>query len=363
MTPCRKLDEVRSRAIRFIRLEEDKEIQRKSSAPTSYDHPNRKTDSSSSQRSFKAKPYSKPDTHRVNTLEEDMEEEEFPKITDYCFSVDTSGLLYAMQDLGDKARWPRKGEKSSSWKDKSKWCAYHEDFGHITEECIALRKEVSYLLSKGQLKELLGRRKERSSDTHQDPSKISEIANPPPPNAQVINMISGGSDICGTSYSAAKRQARASKSEKAHDQRSITIVTNKEEISFSEEDRADVQDPNHDGLLITLHITNLLVKRILIDGGSSANIILLDTLKRMKIPETDIVPKSSALIGFSGEVKHTVGDIRLPMYIEGINTMQKFCVIDTVSSYNVILGRPRIHDLKAVASTYHQCVKIPVLGE
>ena len=90
--PCKKLDEVRSRAIRFIRLEEDKEVQRKSSAPTSYDHPNRKTDSSSSQRSFKAKPYSKPDTHRVNALEEDMEEEEFPKITDYCFSVDTSGL-------------------------------------------------------------------------------------------------------------------------------------------------------------------------------------------------------------------------------------------------------------------------------
>ncbi|MER8245125.1 hypothetical protein, partial [Acinetobacter baumannii] len=65
MTPCKKLDEVRSWAIRFIRLEEDKEIQRKSNAPTSYDHPNRKTDSSSSQRPFKAKPYSKPDAHRV----------------------------------------------------------------------------------------------------------------------------------------------------------------------------------------------------------------------------------------------------------------------------------------------------------
>ena len=69
MTPCKRVDEVRSRALRFIRLEEDKEIQRKSSAPTSYDHPNRKSDYSSSQRSFKAKPYSKPDHHRVNALE------------------------------------------------------------------------------------------------------------------------------------------------------------------------------------------------------------------------------------------------------------------------------------------------------
>ena len=104
MTPCKRLDEVRSRALRFIRLEEDKEIQRKSSTPTSYDHPNRKIDSSSSQRSFKAKPYSKPDHHRVNALGEEIEEEGFPKITDYCFSVDISGLLFAMQDLGEKAR-------------------------------------------------------------------------------------------------------------------------------------------------------------------------------------------------------------------------------------------------------------------
>jgi len=76
-----------------------------------------------------------------------------------------------MQDLGDKTRWPRKGDRSNTWKDKSKWCAYHEDFGHITEDCIALRREVNYLLSKGQLKELLGRKKERSREREQDPRK------------------------------------------------------------------------------------------------------------------------------------------------------------------------------------------------
>ena len=109
-------------------------------------------------------------------------------------------------------------------------------------------------------------------------------------------------------------------------------VTGRSEINFSEDARENVQDPNHDGLLITLHIVNLLVKRILIGGGSSANIILLDNLKRMKIPDSYIFRRSSTLIGFSGEVTHTVGDVRLPVYIEEINTMQKFCVIDTVTS-------------------------------
>ncbi|KAJ0926170.1 hypothetical protein HanRHA438_Chr04g0167971 [Helianthus annuus] len=64
-----------------------------------------------------------------------------------------------MQNLGEKARWPRKSDKPAATKDKSKWCVYHEDFRHLTEECIALRKEIGYLLSKGHLKELLGRKK------------------------------------------------------------------------------------------------------------------------------------------------------------------------------------------------------------
>jgi hypothetical protein len=59
------------------------------------------------------------------------------------------------------------------------------------------------LLSKGHLKDLLGRKKSKT----QDAEKAPERAPSPPPNAKVINFISGGSDICGTSYSAAKKRA------------------------------------------------------------------------------------------------------------------------------------------------------------
>ena len=79
-----------------------------------------------------------------------------------------------MHDHDEKARWPRKGEKSIAWKDKSRWCAYHKDFSHITKDCIALRKDISYILSKGYLEEILGRRKEISKEKDQDPHKILE---------------------------------------------------------------------------------------------------------------------------------------------------------------------------------------------
>ena len=104
---------------------------------------------------------------------------------------------------------------------------------------------------------------------------------------------------------------------------------------------------------------NHFVRRILIDRGSSVNIVLLDAMKRINIPDSEIVRRSSILIGFSGEAKHTVGEIKLPIYIEGVNSIQNLCVIDTLSSYNVKLGRLWIHKMKAVPSTYHQCVKMP----
>ncbi|WP_212635206.1 hypothetical protein, partial [Salmonella enterica] len=34
-------------------------------------------------------------------------------------------------------------------------------------------------------------------------------------------------------------------------------------------------------------------------------------------------------------------------------------IMDSPSSYNAILGRPWIHELKAVPSTYHQVIRFP----
>ena len=67
-----------------------------------------------------------------------------------------------------------KGGKVHHLEKYSKWCAYHEDFGHIIEDYIALRKEISYLLSNGYLKEILGRRKERSTEKDQYPRNTLE---------------------------------------------------------------------------------------------------------------------------------------------------------------------------------------------
>ncbi|KAD6796621.1 hypothetical protein E3N88_07517 [Mikania micrantha] len=65
------------------------------------------------------------------------------------------------------------------------------------------------------------------------------------------------------------------------------------------------------------------MQRILIDGGSSVNIIQLKTLKRMNIPESEITTKSLILVGFSGEAKATCIKLPTPWGVVKINSDQQ----------------------------------------
>ena len=98
-----------------------------------------------------------------------------------------------------------------------------------------------------------------------------------------------------------------------------SVLTQQKVISYDEDNCADIQDPHHDGVVITLFISNHFVRSILIDGKSSVKIIQLDVLDRMDILESDIVQRSSIL----GETKITLGDTKLPIYIEGVNYVKK----------------------------------------
>ena len=94
MNPCQNIDEVRNKGLRFIRLEEDRKIQQRIDGSSEYDNPNRKSESSS--KYYRSKPYSRNDGKKVNFIDDDEDDEEYPKLTDYCFSVSTSEIIYAI---------------------------------------------------------------------------------------------------------------------------------------------------------------------------------------------------------------------------------------------------------------------------
>ena len=60
-------------------------------------------------------------------------------------------------------------------------------------------------------------------------------------------------------------------------------------------------NPHHVTLIIFLLIANCKIKKVLVDNGSSTNVLFLNTWKEMKIKESNIHRRSTILVGFSRE--------------------------------------------------------------
>ncbi|XP_074291937.1 uncharacterized protein LOC141618756 [Silene latifolia] len=254
--------------------------------------------------------------------------------------------------MGSTVRWPRKVENPNPRRDHSKCCEFHMDVGYTTKDCFTLRKEVAYMVKVGYLKDLI-----KSKGKNKDQSKGSQEQKqernfPPPPPLYEVKFINGGSEICALASSVAKKIARTPYIKSPCKPGHIPSIT------FGDCDLVGIPDLHLDGLVIFIQIGTATVRRILVDEGSSVNLIMLDVLKAMKISEYQITKKSSVLVGFSGETRSTLGEIYLPAYAEGIASYKRFGVLDCLSSYNAIQGRPWIHNVKAVPSTYHRCIKI-----
>ena len=117
--------------------------------------------------------------------------------------------------------------------------------------------------------------------------------------------------------------------------------------------------PHDDALLITLKIGGYDVKRVMVDGSSTAEVMYPDLYKGLGLKSEDLTPYSSPLITFDGKLVVPKGMIRLPIQT-GLETVEvNFIVVNTYSPYTAIVGRPWLHTLGAVASSLHQKLKFP----
>ncbi|KAK3012465.1 hypothetical protein RJ639_007976 [Escallonia herrerae] len=132
---------------------------------------------------------------------------------------------------------------------------------------------------------------------------------------------------------------------------------------LSDEDSKDIQTPHDDPLVITVRARNFDVKRVLIDNGSSAEILFFDAFKKMNIPTDRLRKMDTPLYGFFNHPVAAEGIIALPVAIgtppTQANFMLDFVVVKVPSAYNAILGRPALNQLQAIVSTYHLKMKFP----
>ena len=134
-------------------------------------------------------------------------------------------------------------------------------------------------------------------------------------------------------------------------------------MSFNEADVRGVKQPHNDPLVITLTIEGFNTKRILVDNGSSADIIYLPAFQQLKLDPRRLRPFDSPLVSFNGDRVYPRGIVTLTVtvgtYPVQLTRQLDFLVVDCPSSYNVIIGRPTLNKWKAATSTYCLKVKFP----
>ena len=134
-------------------------------------------------------------------------------------------------------------------------------------------------------------------------------------------------------------------------------------ITFTDSDLEGCQHPHDDPLVVRAVVANRTVHRVLIDNGSSADIIFASAFDKMDIGREKLEPVTTHLLGFSGERVQPLGLIQLILTLGDppcqATTTVKFLVVDAPSAYNTLLGRPSLNSIRAIPSAYHLVVKFP----
>jgi hypothetical protein len=284
-----------------------------------------------------------------------------------------------------------------------KYCAFHDSYGHLTEQCVSLRQLIEKFIENGKLvRFLVNERNQQERDQYPQPRREEDQnerrnyrprqeesrgrSREPAPrprgeerrerswsrarveqqgNLPIIHTISGGFGGGGESNSARKAYAKQLDDFEVYSVQKPpkSRIYNPLIIGFSDDDYAGVSLPHTDALVITLTIENYQTRRILVDIGSLADILFKSAFDYMGVPREKVVPVSCQLQGFAGEKVLSLGSIDLPVtagtYPRQKVIMMKFLIVDRVSAYNAIIGRTALNDLKAVTSTPHLNMKFP----
>ncbi|GJY66951.1 reverse transcriptase domain-containing protein [Tanacetum coccineum] len=120
-------------------------------------------------------------------------------------------------------------------------------------------------------------------------------------------------------------------------------------------------------MIIEAEVGGHCIHRLYMDGGSALEILYEHCFNRLRLEiKNQLVPTTTPLIGFIGEIIWPIGQIQLLVTIRDeehfASAWMNFVIVRSPSSYNGIIKRFRVRKLQAVPSTVHGMLKILVEG-
>ncbi|XP_065622633.1 uncharacterized protein LOC111989367 [Quercus suber] len=254
-------------------------------------------------------------------------------------------------------KWPNKMSGDPERRNQDRYCQYHQDHEHATEDCRNLWNYLDQLVREGKLKHLLHHSNSQQGQTYQKPRRDTAMRQ----LAGTINVILAALGRTGMRPSrvlfVTQVAAGESQSEPKRARRGCHPT-----LTFFDEDKDGTTQPYDDALVITLRIGDYDVKRVMVDEGSAAEVMYPDLYKGLGLKPEDLSPYNSPLMSFDGKLVIPEGVIRLPIQTGPEVVEVDFIVVNTYSPYTAIVGRPWLHTLGGVASSLHQKVKFSSEG-
>ncbi|XP_059635287.1 uncharacterized protein LOC132277446 [Cornus florida] len=128
-------------------------------------------------------------------------------------------------------------------------------------------------------------------------------------------------------------------------------------IKFDRTDLLRIQISHEDPLVVSLTVVECLVRRVLIDPGSSTNVMPRVTFDRLEIEPEKHKLTGNPLLGFDGKWVEPIGMVDLTVQVAERVLTESFVVVEIHPSYNLLMGRGWIHRAQGVPSTLHQVTR------
>ncbi|GJX29012.1 reverse transcriptase domain-containing protein [Tanacetum coccineum] len=175
-------------------------------------------------------------------------------------------------------------EKRSS----NKFCDFHNDKGHSTDECMQLKKQIEELVRASKLSHLIKEIKQG-----RDQPKVGKKEAPAKDKSMAIYMIQP--------WHRMTRQKVTQSFERVSEIKFPSLTTS-----------SGTEGP----LIIEAEIGRHMIHRMYVDGGSSTEVLYEHCFNQLR-PEikNQMVPATTSLTGFSGETIWPLGQLRLLVII------------------------------------------------
>jgi len=133
----------------------------------------------------------------------------------------------------------------------------------------------------------------------------------------------------------------------------VSHITANNYLTFTEDELPPEGRRHNKALHISVKCMNHFISGVLIDNGSSLNIMPKSTLNKLPSDGIHLRPSTMVVRAFDGSKREVVGEIELPVQVRPCTFQVVFQVMDKLPAYSCLLGRPWIHSARVVPSTLH----------